>query len=147
MWYVLKLIMSCEGVHMWPLKNLMGKKQFLPIYGPRSQHFEPNHSIMRGKSANLKQQHQSVHTKHGGIPKPRAEIGCSLGAWDEAGKRSNLYNFHCMTASVSVFGSRGWAGGFSTIRWRVPWSNFSTRWLWSWALAHILVLYVFHQKY
>ena len=89
----------------------MGKNFFLPIYRPKSQHFEPNHSIMRGKSANLKQR-QSVHTKHGGIPKPRAEIGCSLGEWDEAGKRSNLYNFHCMTASVSVFGSRAWAGGF-----------------------------------
>jgi len=38
---------------------------------------------------------------------PMAEIGCSLGAWDGAGKPLNRYNFGCMIASDSMFDSRG----------------------------------------
>jgi len=30
-----------------------------------------------------------VHTKCDGVSPPTAEVGCSLGAWDGAGKRSN----------------------------------------------------------
>jgi len=61
--------------------------------------------------------------------------------WDEAGKRSNRYNFGCMTANTSVFDS---TGGF-----RVNLSNDDIakvgaaprRRLSSWPLVHILVFF------
>ena len=43
------------GVHMCPLKNLRGKKTIFANLWTQSGHFEPHHSIMRGKLGNLKQ--------------------------------------------------------------------------------------------
>jgi len=42
-----------------------------------------------------------------GVPPPTAEIGCLLGSWGGAGKRSNRYNVGFMAASGSVSGCRG----------------------------------------
>ena len=59
--YVLKYSTSYRGVHTWSLTNLRGEKlQFSPICGPINRHFESRHSLMRGKSENLKQWGQSM---------------------------------------------------------------------------------------
>ena len=95
--YVLKLIMSCRGVHTCPLIIERRKKtNFRRFADPKSTLSATPFRNAReiGKS---KQQCQSVATKRGGGPiQHRGHMQVA-----GAGKPSNRYNFNCMTASDS----------------------------------------------
>jgi len=79
---------------MCTLTNLRGEKPILADLRTQSRHFETRHSLMRGKSGNLKQQGQSVVIAEDvqklstpnteGVPHP--PLRSVVGVWGGAGK-------------------------------------------------------------
>ena len=123
MQYVLKYVLwKCSYV---PPKNLRGENPNLCQFAD----FEPHHACLATEIEKFK----TIGSICGwaktsvpntvGIPSPTAEIGCFLGAWDDAHKHSSQYNFGRMTASNSVFDSSDGFSGSTYPMKTLPWSE------------------------
>ena len=83
---LLYLLYGCSYVRP---KTWGAKKTFFANFRAQNRHFEPRHSLMRGKSENVKDLWlgEDVHTKHGwGYHHPTPKIGCPVDVWGGASK-------------------------------------------------------------